>query len=211
MEPVLLLGDDIVAVERRKDIRVIVRLTGRYMLANRRDLRGERREFACRAVNVSPQAMTLAVPVTRKIGERVIAHVDGLEKLQGAVTHVLTGGFVMNIVATEEERTKLTDRIEWLERNKMDDLSDQRTHERFLPRNPFCRLLLSDGAVLSSLVIDLSSTGAAVSADIVLPIGAVLAVGSLVGRVVRVFPEGFAVKFMTPQVRERVEELVCQP
>jgi hypothetical protein len=210
VEPVLLLGDDVVAVERRKDIRVIVRLTGRYMLANRRDLRGNRREFACRAVNVSPQAITLAVPVIGKIGERVIAHIDGLGKLQGGVMHALTGGFVMNIVASDEERAKLTDRIEWLERNKMDNLSDQRTHERFLPRNPFSRLLLADGSVLSCLVIDLSSTGAAVSADVVLPVGAVVALGSLVGRVVRVFGEGFAVTFTTPQQRERVEDLVCQ-
>ena len=51
--------DDVVEVssyDRREDVRVIVNLPARYMLANKRNLKGDRCEFACRIVNVSLDA-----------------------------------------------------------------------------------------------------------------------------------------------------------
>jgi len=67
--------DDVIEVpapERRDDVRVIVNMPGRYMLASKRNLKGERCEFACRIVNVSLGAMALAAPVPGPLGERVI-------------------------------------------------------------------------------------------------------------------------------------------
>jgi hypothetical protein len=106
---------DVVFVERRRDVRIIVSIPGRYSLSDRRDARGERRVFACRAVNVSPHAIALATRVNGNVGERVFAQIDHLGKLEGAVVRPLERGFVMNIVASEEERDRLAAKIEWLE------------------------------------------------------------------------------------------------
>jgi len=56
----------------------------------------------------------------------------------------------------------------------------------------------------------LSVSGAAISAEIVPPIGTVLAVGKVVARVVRHFAGGFSVRFVEPQSRDRVEAMVIQ-
>jgi hypothetical protein len=69
-------------------------------------------------------------------------------------------------------------------------------------------LLFADGSAETCLVLDFSLTGAAISADTVPDIGTVLAVGSVVGRVVRYFAEGFAVHFIERQSRDTVEALV---
>jgi hypothetical protein len=184
------------AEERREDVRIIASIPGRYMLANRRNLKGDRCEFACRVVNVSLQAMALAAPVPGQVGERVIVYTEPFGRLHGAITRLITDGFVMSIAATAESRERLGVKLAWLAKQKdAPDLPDGRRHARVVPRNPMATILTADGSTTSCLVIDFSDTGVAVSADIYPAIGTPLAIGKMIGRVVRRFPEGFAVEF----------------
>ena len=57
----------------------------------------------------------------------------------------------------------------------------------------------------------MSASGVAVSAEVQPPIGMPLAVGACVGRVVRLLPDGFAVKFIEEQKRNDLERLVMRP
>jgi hypothetical protein len=201
---------DVVFAERRRDVRIIVSIPGRYSLSDRRDARGERRVFACRAVNVSPHAIALATPVNGNVGERVFAQIDHLGKLEGPVVRPLERGFVMNIVASEEERDRLAAKIEWLESYKNHDAQDQRADGRTVPANPYSKMVLSDGSVETCLVLDLSVSGAAISADTVPEVGTVLAIGRVVGRVVRHFVGGFGVQFVERQNPHMVEAMVIR-
>jgi hypothetical protein len=64
----LLLDDDLEIVDRRTDVRIVLSLPGRFTLASRRDMEGQRREFPCRVINMSCHAVTLATPVTGNVG-----------------------------------------------------------------------------------------------------------------------------------------------
>lgn len=198
-------NDDINWVDRRQDIRIIARIPGRFSLADRRDARGERRVFACVATNLSSRAIGLATPVNGKVGDRVIAHIDHLGKIEGKIIRVLDRGFVMSVNASDEERQKLITKIDWVERLKDHDISDRRAEPRYMPEVPYSQIMTQDGNTESCLVIDYSVTGVAVSADTVPQIGTVLAVGKIVGRVVRHFEGGFGVQFVDRQPREDVE------
>lgn len=66
-------------------------------------------------------------------------------------------------------------------------------------------MTLADGTTQACLVIDMSSSGAAVSAELQPQIGTPLAVGACIGRVVRLLPDGFAVKFVEPLNRYELE------
>ena len=66
--------------------------------------------------------------------------------------------------------------------------------------------MLPGGSIQSCLVIDLSVSGAAVSAETVPDIGTVLAVGKIIGRVVRHLQGGFAVHFVECQSPDEVEK-----
>jgi hypothetical protein len=80
--------------ERRRFQRVRVDLLGRYMLP-------DRREFPCQVVNMSPGGMALIAPVSGAPGERVIAYVDHLGRLEGHVARIFQNGFAMTIAARQ--------------------------------------------------------------------------------------------------------------
>ena len=70
-----------------------VNLLGRYMLA-------DRREFPCQVVNMSPGGMALIAPASGEVGQRVIAYIDHLGRLEGQITRVYQNCFAMSVGAT---------------------------------------------------------------------------------------------------------------
>jgi hypothetical protein len=196
--------------ERRDDGRVIVNLPGRYMLANKRKLNGDRCEFACRIVNLSLAAMALAAPVPGAIGERVIVYSELFGQLHGVITRMMTTGFVMSIAANPQVREKLAAKLAWLAKQKNSpELADSRRSARVVPKNPMAHILQADGSITSCLVIDFSDSGVAVSADLYPELGTPLAVGKMIGRVVRRFAEGFAIEFTEKTALAAVERLLA--
>ncbi len=202
---------DIAIVDSRQDVRIIVRVPGRYRLASRWNGAGDRREFACRAVGMSPHQIVLAAPVIGKLGDRVIARIERFGKIDGPICRVMRGGFVMSIGRTSEERRKLAAKIQWLEGNKNHDLPDVRKNRRMVPREPVSQIILADGTRLRCFVIDMSVAGASVSADLIPKIGLPLAVGKVPAVVVRRFAEGFAVRFVDPVEVYELEAMVIRP
>jgi hypothetical protein len=203
-------ADDIVFIERRREPRIIVSIPARYAFAKRYDTNGNRHELACRIVNISLRSITLVVPVNGAIGDWIFAHCDEFGKLEGTIIRVLHGGFVMTIVATDAELAKLATKIELYEKIKNHDLPDGRKHKRIVPKNPRSTLFFGDDRRLECFVIDFSASGVALSADIKPKIGTPLAVGTLVGRVVRHFATGFAVQFIQLQDIDGLEQRFIQ-
>src|SRR2546430_14342382 len=85
--------------ERRRFQRVRVNLLGRYMLA-------DRREFPCQVVDMSPGGMAVIAPVNGKAGERVIAYIDHIGRLEGSIVPQFANGFAMTISATPRKPDK---------------------------------------------------------------------------------------------------------
>lgn len=202
--------NDITIIERNRFARTSAAILGRYSLASRRNTRGERREFSCRTVDISCYDLAVMVPVSGPIGERVIASFNELGKLEGQIVRLNDDGFVMSLVLAEEQRERLVARILWLEMRKHLNLPDDRRHKRFVPKHPHSSVMLADGRVCDCFVMDMSASGVAVSAEIEPKIGDVLAVGKVIGRVVRIFREGFAVRFIELQDPDALEHLLLR-
>jgi hypothetical protein len=205
----LQLDDDLEAVERRIDVRIVLSLPGRFTLASRRDMGGQRKVFPCRVINMSCHNIALATPVACEIGERVIAHIEHFGRFEGPIIHLLDGSFLMEIIAPRQERYALAAKIEWYEKRKNHDAEEHRRHVRIVPKNPHSTLVLADGTTIECLVRDVSASGIAVSADILPDIGTPLAVGKVVGRVVRRFDDGFAVQFTQLQELGTLESMIA--
>jgi len=179
----------------REGVEISLNMPGRYALASRRDPEGNRREFGCRVMTMSPISMVLVAPVLGPIGERVIVHLERFGRLQGKIVRVLRHGFAMTITTTDGERGKLAGKLVWLDRHRKSAVPDTRRHDRVVPRTPITTLTLPGGITMSCLIIDISASGAAVSADCIPDIGLPVSIGPTRGRVVREFTEGFAVEF----------------
>jgi hypothetical protein len=190
---------------------VDLRTGGRYSLSNRRDMQGNRREFACRTTRISPFQMLVAAPVLGPRGERVISFFGELGKLDGWITDVVEGGFLVDIAVTRAAREGLASKLSWLEKRQRDAVVDLRSQQRIIPENPHTNLIFADGTTLSCFVIDVSPSGVAVSADVDPEIGTRLSVGRAVGQVVRRFNEGFAVQFDRVHQPDYLEQMIQPP
>jgi len=191
------------AEERRRFQRVKVNLLGRYMLA-------DRREFPCQVINMSPGGMALVAPVVGTPGERVIAYVDHVGRLEGTVARTIDNGFAMTISASARKRDKLAAQLTWLANRHILNLPEDRRHGRFTPRNVLARLVLPNGKNVACRVIDLSQSGAAVAIapDLRPAIGTMVTLGKTQGRVVRHIEDGFAIEFTRLQHPDFIEDNV---
>ena len=189
------------SAERRRFQRVKVNLLGRYMLA-------DRREFPCQVVNMSPGGMAVIAPVSGAPGERIIAYVDHLGQLEGHVARVFQNGFAMTISSTTRKRDKLAAQLTWLANRQILSLPEDRRHGRIVPRNPVGRLIMPNGLNVSCRIIDVSQSGAGIATDQRPPIGALVTLGKVQGRVVRHIEDGFAVEFTRLQHPDFLEENV---
>jgi hypothetical protein len=191
------------AQERRRHQRVKVNLLGRYMLA-------DRHEYPCQVIDMSPGGMALVAPVVGQPGERVIAYVDHLGRLEGKIARLIDNGFAMSISATVRKRDKLAAQLTWLANRQILNLPEDRRHGRFVPKNPLARLILPNGNNIGCRIIDLSQSGAAVSLapDLRPAVGAMVTLGKAQGRVVRHIEDGFAIEFTRLQHPDFVEETV---
>jgi len=192
------------AQERRRHQRVRVNLLGRYMLP-------DRREFPCQVINMSPGGMALIAPVSGNVGERVIAYVDHLGRLEGIVARQFLNGFAMTISATPRKRDKLAAQLTWLANRHILNLPEDRRHGRVAPKNPSARLILPNGVNIGVRLIDISNSGAAVGTVERPEIGTLVTIGRVPARVVRHIEEGFAVEFTRLQHPDSLEdELAAQ-
>jgi hypothetical protein len=192
------------AQDRRRHQRVRVNLLGRYMLT-------DRQEYPCQVVNMSPGGMALIAPTIGRVGERVIAYVDHLGRLEGNIARTLVNGFAMTISATPRKRDKLAAQLTWLANRHILNLPEDRRHGRFVPSNPGSTLLLPNGSVVGCRIIDVSLSGAGIALPQALrpEIGAVVTLGKITGRVVRHLEEGFAIEFTRLQHPDSIEDAVA--
>jgi len=191
------------AEERRRHQRVKVNLLGRFMLSDRRD-------FPCQVIDMSPGGMAVVTSIVGTPGERVIAYVDHLGRLEGKIARLIENGFAMTISATSRKRDKLAAQLTWLANRQILNLPEDRRHGRFVPKKALARLILPNGTNVTCRVIDLSASGAAVAIapDLRPAVGSAVTIGKTTGRVVRHIEDGFAIEFIRLQHPDAIEDNV---
>lgn len=190
---------------------VEVTVSGSYSLPRWYDCEGKLRTFACRTKRVSPFRMLVDVPVVGKIGERVTSYFQDFGEFQCTISATLKSGFLMELDMTRARRAWMSEKLTWLEKKQRDASVQELRHDaRFVPQVPHTCLTLADGSTHSCFIIDVSTAGVAVSSEYDPPLGMPLAVGACVGRVIRKFGHGFAVKFAEKQQRDDLVRLVVR-
>lgn len=190
---------------------VEVTVSGSYSLHRWYDCDGKLRNFACRTKRVSPFRMIVDVPVVGKIGERVTSYFQDFGGFQCTISATLKSGFLMELDMTRARRAWMSEKLTWLEKKqKNDSIEELRRDARFVPQASHTFLTVADGSTHPCFIIDVSTAGVAISCEYDPPIGTPLAVGACVGRVIRKFDNGFAVKFTEKQDRDALVRLVVR-
>jgi hypothetical protein len=184
--------------ERRSHARLAVKLYGRFMLE-------DHSEHACAVIEISPKAVSLRADHIGNLGEKVIAYLDQVGRIEGIVTRTLDDGFALTLVASERKQEKLAAQLKWLNERQMSGMPEDRRHERIAPRNPVSVLHLMDGRKYECRIIDLSLSGAAIELGVKPALGSQVVLGTMRGQVVRHFDEGIAIEFASLQRAEALD------
>src|SRR5690606_20057228 len=172
--------------------RVKVSVLGRYMLA-------DRREFPCQVLEMSPGDAKVIAPVAGNVGEKVIAYLDHLGRIEGTITAVVEGGFTMEIVASVRKRDKMAAQLTWMANKDVLNLPEDRRHERVVPDIRHSTVVLDDGRRYNCKIIDISLSGAAIELAVRPAMGTPVTLGRMRARVIRHFQDGVAVEFVSAQ------------
>ncbi|MFU0504592.1 PilZ domain-containing protein [Pseudaminobacter sp. NGMCC 1.201702] len=186
------------AVEKRGFQRVRVKIYGRFMLE-------DRTEHPCQVVDMSPGNVALRCDRIGNPGEKVIAYIDHIGRVEGVVTRTMQDGFAMTIIASDRKKDKLAAQLTWLANKHELDLPEDRRHERVAPRNPMSTLQLTDGRQYQCRIIDLSLSGAAIEISVKPALGVQVTLGTMRGQVVRHFEDGVAIEFAVIQRPESLD------
>ncbi|KZL21250.1 PilZ domain protein [Pseudovibrio axinellae] len=184
--------------DKRRFSRVDVNVLGRFMLENRR-------EYPCQVVNMSPGGAAFISPVVGKIGERVIAYLDHIGRIEGKIVREIDGGFAMTVNASARKRDKLASVLTWLANKDELNLPEDRRFDRFVPKNPISKIILPDNREYACRIVDVSLSGAALKTDVRPALGTPITLGKMRARIVRHFEDGVAVEFATVQNQQLLE------
>jgi len=178
--------------ERRRHRRVPVNLFGRFM-------REDKQEYPCQVVNMSAGGMAMVAPVKCGDGERIVAYLDNLGRIEGVVVRSFEGGFAVRILASLYKRERIANLLTWLINQNALGLGEERKHDRIVPRINASKLIMPNGDVHNCRVIDVSLSGASVACTIKPPLGTMVILGRMRGRVVRHHEQGIAIQFVELQ------------
>ncbi|WP_313531129.1 PilZ domain-containing protein [Shinella sp.] len=181
--------------DQRSFQRVSVNLPGRLMLPNHD-------EYDCSVIDMSPGDASFVCSARPRVGERIIAYVDHLGRIEGNVAVLNDEGFAITLTATDRKREKLAAQLTWIANKHELGLPEDRRHNRLTPRNTRTEITLDDGRRYPCRIIDLSLSGAAVDIDVRPALGTPVQLGNMKGRVVRHFQEGVAIEFSSVQSKE---------
>ncbi len=109
--------------ERRRHQRVKVVLPGRYMLE-------DRREYPCQTIDISPGGVAFAGDAQGRIGERVIAYLSQIGRVEGTIARHFEDGFAIQMKLPVIKREKLADQLTWLANRQALGMAEDRRHER---------------------------------------------------------------------------------
>lgn len=192
-------GNEALTDSERQFQHVDLSLFGRYMTE-------DKMEYPCQITNMSPGSASLIGPKSGQVGERIVAYMDHIGRLEGKILRVFHGGFAFNINATLHKRDMLAAKITWLANRHELNLPEDRRHERVVPSNKLAHIKLEDGRTYQVRIVDLSLSGAAIELDVRPAIGTLIWLGNMRGRVVRQFDEGVAIEFAMLQSHDSLRQ-----
>lgn len=180
------------ARDRRGFKRVELKLTGRFLI-------GDHEDRVLSTADISCDGAFIVSSERPGLDEQVVCYFDEVGRVVANVVRVSPEGFAVRFHTSTHKRDKLADRLTWLLNRDRLGLEEERGEIRYSASGEAI-VNLADGRQLQCSVTDISLTGAAFETAGKPPfVGERVTVGNLVGEVVRVAGNKFAVRYVHGQ------------
>jgi hypothetical protein len=168
-----------------------LKLTGRYQV-------GDGSEYDCEILEISALGIRIRGPREGRVGQWCIANITSVGIVEGVVAHADIGTLTIGIIALPSRIRRLARRLRWQLRQEAEQLPDRRASERIELKHAGATLKTSEGREFSCQIFDISEGGAALhlgSNALYFWADQPVTMDGRPGRVLRIFPGGFVVKF----------------
>ncbi|MEE2690824.1 MAG: PilZ domain-containing protein [Pseudomonadota bacterium] len=153
-------------------------------------------EASGRLIDISEGGMALAAPTSVDIGDELIAYPEGLGRLPGVVVRKFDGGVGVKFSLSDGQRANLAKRIKSaVTGTPYLRLFENRSSSRMTISLPAVAFIIGGGDGFECEISNLSADGAAVKSEVRPPLGSIVKIGTLQGRVCRHADTGFALEF----------------
>lgn len=153
-------------------------------------------EAAARLLDISLGGAAFACAGRPRVGDKVLAYVDALERFQGRVVRLFRGGFAVKFELGDRKRERLSRAIALrAAESRNPAYSGQRQLARRDGAGKSCACILPGGGRIDCTVVNFSVVGAYLRAPQRPPVGSMVETGKAQARVVRHTEDGFAVEF----------------
>jgi hypothetical protein len=175
--------------ERRHFRRVKLDLPGRLFLPD------DGCEADCTVVDMSPGGMSVLSAVTPELGAAVVLYMDGFGRFEGRVVRHDEDGFGLALASTPSKRRRTAEQLILFLNEALgyDGLLDGA-----LPPSGkgFVKFTRADGQVVHGEVTDLSLHNVTLKTDVKPPVGEVVLIARIAGRVAGHYAEGIGIDFI---------------
>ena len=172
----------------RKFQRVKLNLTGRFMMP-------DKKEYPCQVTEMSPGDVKLYTPVKAQIGDRIVVYMDIMGRVDGTVSRLFDSGMALTFNLSPLKQDRIADKLTWLANKDSVSSIEDRRHTRQEPEQSQSHITLPDGRSYECQILDISISGAALTAPVCPDINTYVTLGKMQGKVVRHLDNGFAVEF----------------
>jgi len=175
--------------DKRRYRRIEIRLGARFLTE-------DHREGAGHVINMSAGGVYIASDLSVRLREEVVVYVDAIGRMEGRVVRVTEEGFAVHFAATTLKRERIAEKLTWEWNRDQLHLGEERKYERVATHQP-TQFFTSDGRELPCTVLDMSMSGLSIEVAARPPLGEIVTIGSMRGRVVRHHDRGIGIEFLT--------------
>ena len=175
--------------ERRHFRRVKLDLPGRLFLP------AVGREADCTIVDMSPGGMAVLSGVMPQLGAAVVLYLDGFGRFEGRVVRHDEGGFGIALASTPSKRRRTAEQLVLF-------LNETLGYDGLLDGpvpaggKGFAKFTRADGQVVHGQITDLSLRGVTLKTEVRPPVGEVVLIARIAGRVAGHHAEGIGIDFI---------------
>jgi len=182
--------------ERRRHLRVQVDLSGKFFVP------AEQREEPCRIVDLSPTGAGVTSEFIPANGSRVVLYIDEFGRFECDVVRSEWGHFGVVFRCSTLKQARLAEQLDIIAKQGAPQPAPLRRHERS-SGGELSQFTRSNGQTAACEVVDLSLSGLSLKTAVRPPIGEIIIIGQVSGRVVRHHETGIAVEFCRAKKPER--------
>ena len=190
MIPQAAVRSDDASMEKRRHRRVELVLPARFMLPDKSEYDGTLQ-------NISAGGLMLKADEHPPVGTTVIVYVQEIGRLEGEIVRHYEDGFAISFTFAETLRERIVEKLTCKINAAMTGIEQRATTRREV--NEKAHLMLADGSEIECRVLDMSLGGLSLAVSMRPPIGELIHIGKMRGRVVRHHEHGIGVAFDSVQ------------